>query len=60
MYKVNFTLTGSISLSKLPLKITSQIKNKIYWLSENTDKLSHIALKGNEFKSIFKLRMGNY
>ncbi len=60
MYKINFTKDGNISLSKLPIKIISQIKNKIIWLSENVERISHLMLKGNQFENIFKLRTGDY
>lgn len=60
MYKVNFTKTGSTSLSKLPVKIVYQIKNKISWLSENAEIISHLMLKGEEFRNMFKIRAGNY
>ena len=60
MHKINFSKDGSTSLSKLPIKIISQIKNKIIWLSENAEEIPHIMLKGSEFKNIFKIRTGDY
>jgi len=60
MYKVKFTKDGIYTLSKLPKNVISQIKEKILWLSINTEEISHIMLKGNEFKNIFKLRTSDY
>ena len=60
MYRFNFTNEGNKSLSNLPFEIISRIKTKIIWLAENASIIPHLKLKGDEFKNMYKLRIGDY
>jgi len=60
MYKIKFSEKFTETLIKLPTRLISKVKNKTNWLSANAEVLNHQMLKGDEFKNIFKLRIGDY
>lgn len=60
MYKIKFSERFTDNLINLPIKLISKVKNKTIWLSANAKVLNHQMLKGDEFKNIFKLRIGDY
>ena len=60
MYKIKFSERFTDNLINLPIKLISKVKNKTIWLSANAEVLNHQMLKGDEFKNIFKLRIGDY
>ena len=59
-YKVEFTPDAIKSVSKLSKVIQTQIKDKIFWLSNNSGTITHKKLKGKYFENVFKLRLGDY
>lgn len=60
MYNIRFSEKFTDSLINLPTALISKVKNKTNWLSANAEILNHQMLKGDEFKNIFKLRIGDY
>ena len=60
MHQIKFKENAFNSLSKLPKNVISQIKNKIIWMSQNTENIIHKKLKGKEFEYLYKLRVGDY
>ena len=59
-YLVEFKEDTMKELSKLDKKVAQRILNKIKWLSENFEVVSHERLKGEEWEDMFKLRIGDY
>ena len=47
-------------LNSVENKDKSRIKTKLEWLAENIKRRKRTALKGEEFKNVFKLRVGNW
>lgn len=47
-------------LQKIETKAKLRIKNKLEWLAESVHNSRHTLLKGEEFKDVFKLRIGNW
>ena len=47
-------------LHSIEPKTKLRIKNKLEWLAENIHNSRHYMLKGDEFKNVFRLRIGNW
>jgi len=47
-------------LKSIPSKDKIRIKSKLEWLADNADICQHTMLKGDEFKEVFKLRIGSW
>ncbi len=58
-YTVEFLPETRANLKRLSKSNAQRILNKIKWLSNNFEAVSHEALTG-EFKGLFKLRVGDY
>jgi mRNA interferase RelE/StbE len=58
-YAVEFEPEARDGLRRLSKPNAQQVLDKIKWLAENSDVVSHVALTG-EFKGLFKLRVGDY
>ena len=58
-YAVDFRPEARDGLRRLGKPNAQRVLEKIRWLSESFDQVSHEALSG-EFKGLFKLRVGDY
>jgi mRNA interferase RelE/StbE len=58
-YAVEFRPEALGNLKRFSKFNAQRILNKIRWLADNFDAISHEALTG-EFKGLFKLRVGDY
>lgn len=58
-YAVAFRPEARDGLRRLSNTNAQRVLDKIKWLSESFDQMSHEALTG-EFKGLFKLRVGDY
>lgn len=58
-YSVEFRPEARDALRRLSKPAAQRILNKIKWLAENFDTVSHESLTG-EFRGLFKLRIGDY
>jgi mRNA interferase RelE/StbE len=58
-YRVEFTHPAEKDLQRLDKTISQNIANKIEWLSQNTEFIFPISLKG-KFKGKYKLRVGDW
>ena len=59
-YFVEFKEDAMKELGKFDKKVAQRILNKIKWLAENFENVSHERLKGEEWEDMFKLRVGDY
>lgn len=58
MYKVKFTPGARADLEALDPPIAQRILDKIRWLADNCDAISHTPLS-NPLRGYYKLRVGN-
>lgn len=58
-YYVEFRPEASENLGRLSKSNAQRVLNKIKWLANNFDAVSHEALTA-ELKGLFKLRIGDY
>ena len=59
MYRLNFSSQGESSFALLDKAISQQILNKLKWLIQNIDTISHKQLK-RELRGLYKLRVGDW
>ncbi len=59
MFRVIILPKAFNDLSKLDKSISKRIIEKIIWLSENAENITHFSLKGR-FNELFKLRIGDW
>lgn len=59
MYKVKFTPGARADLEALDPPIAQRILDKIRWLADNCDAISHTPLS-DPLRGYYKLRVGNY
>ncbi|GBE40236.1 plasmid stabilization system protein [bacterium BMS3Bbin09] len=59
MYKLLFSNEGKACLASLDKKTAQRVLNKLKWLLQNIDSISHLSLTGN-FSGLFKLRIGDW
>ena len=58
-YEVEFRPDARDGLRRLSKSSAQHVLDRIKWLSENCEQISHEALTG-EFRGVFKLRVGDY
>ena len=58
-YGVEFTRTAENDLSRLDRTVAQQVLDRLRWLADNADSVSHKALTA-QFKGAFSLRIGDY
>ena len=58
-YAVEFLPEARDNLDRINKSDSQHILNKIKWLANNFDSVSHEALTG-EFKGLYKLRVGDF
>jgi len=58
-WEVKLTKTAKYDFDNLERSIKKSVKNKLKWLQENFERISHLPLRG-ELKGLFKLRVGDY
>ncbi len=59
MYQIIILPAALKDLKKLDRQTAQKITDKLSWLSENLEKMSHQPLKGT-LSDLFKLRVGNW
>lgn len=58
-YEVEFTRTAERDLSRLDKTVAQQALDKLSWLADNADFVTHKALTAR-FRNAFSLRIGDY
>ena len=58
-YEVEFTRTAERDLSRLDKAVAQQVLDRLRWLADNADSVSHKALTA-QFKGAYSLRIGDY
>lgn len=59
MYRVEFTQGALDQLASLDKIIAQQVLQKLHWLADHFDEVTHWPLTGR-LKGVFKLRVGDY
>ena len=59
-YPVEFRPGAAEDLDRLSSEIRDRVLDRIRWLATHTDQLTPEALRGKEWRGVFKLRVGDY
>lgn len=59
MYRVELTDRANDDLSRLDRAVAQRVTNRLLWLAENCETVSHYALTGRHAGK-FRLRVGDY
>ena len=59
-YSVEFRPEADRDLSRLDKKVAQRILNRIKWLGEHVEDIKLESLRGERWKGVFKLRVGDY
>ena len=59
MYRVELTDRANEDLSRLDRAVAQRVTNRLLWLAENCETVSHYALTGRDAGK-FRLRVGDY
>jgi len=60
IYRVEYLSTVIDEVRHIGKRDLEAVKSRIVWLSEHVENISHQPLHGKEFRTKFKLRVGDY
>ena len=58
-YELEFTPTAIADMSRLDDGTKRRIRDKLHWMADNAEAVSHTALTG-QYRSMFRLRIGDH